>query len=151
MANNNIYGNMLSRPVQPIKPTQAYTRQLGQASGLGQKQPQTCPTGYRYDTVQGKCVAINKPATPTMGQQLGMPSTMTPQQPSMPSQTPATGTTTGQKQSPNEIWANVINNAINHLGNSIPSNIQMQSQQQTAPIGNQLALNPDLIRMVTGR
>lgn len=52
---NNLYGAMLNRPAQ------AYTRQSGVASGLGQKQPQTCPTGYQWNRMQGKCVAVNTP------------------------------------------------------------------------------------------
>lgn len=54
--NNNLYSSMLSRP-----PQRSYTRQSGTASGLGQLQPQTCPSGYRFDQTQGKCVAVNMP------------------------------------------------------------------------------------------
>jgi hypothetical protein len=58
MAINNVFGNMLGGGYGTTQPVakQPYTRMSGPASGLGQKQPTTCPTGYRYDTMQGKCV-----------------------------------------------------------------------------------------------
>ena len=59
------------------QPRQPYQRQSGVSSGLGQRQPQSCPTGYRYDTLQAKCVAVNQPQPmpppQRIGQQLQQP------------------------------------------------------------------------------
>jgi hypothetical protein len=138
----NTMGTLLSQPQR------SYTRQSGTASGLGQPQAQnrpTCPTGYRYDTVQAKCVPVNQTAQPSIRQQLGAP-TVTPQPATSYASWGQQGQGGGQKKSTTEVLADVLNNAINHLGSSSPTNAYTP-----APIGKQLTVNPDFIKMVTGR
>lgn len=149
MADNNIYGNMLSRP------TQAYTRQPGVASGLGQKQPQTCPTGYRYDTVQGKCVAINQP-TPGFWQQNAQAVNTVQQPKPMGTQAQAkpkpmfTSQPLPKKMDEFSPYAQLLAAAVD-LNSPAGAITTPYPQMQQPNVQGQLNINQDFLRLVNGR
>lgn len=152
MAINNVYGNMLSRP------TQSYTRMSGTASGLGQKQPQTCPSGYRYDTMQGKCVAVNIPKPGFWNQVAqGVNSRTAPQQTAQqPAQQKPTFAPQAMPKPSNQYspYANLIAQAIDLnpplSGMTQPYMQMIPAQQQPVPVGNQLNINERFQQLLRG-
>jgi hypothetical protein len=165
MATNNVYGNMLSRP------TQAYTRQPGVASGLGQKQPQTCPTGYRYDTVQGKCVAVNtqprgmwsgagsavtQPKAYTQPAQSSWETSSQPKwgmssQPKAPAFQPYNLPKPNQLSPYAQLLAQAVDINLTNPAQPYPSQVGGQPLPTPAPVQQQLSINPDFLRLVNGR
>lgn len=140
-----------------MTPQRSYTRQSGVASGLGQRQPQTCPTGYRWDTAQGRCIAVNMPkqgfwnqvaqGANSVGQKMNMPmqrsGTSTPKAPVFTPQ---------PVPKPNQLspYAQLMAQAID-LNPPLAQVPQPYYQQQPPPVQQQLAINPDFQRLVLGR